>query len=55
MTKDNFKCTYHVKIYCVWLFLKFTSAGLPIGIPLASLSQAFSKSGSKPVSVDALR
>jgi hypothetical protein len=38
--------SYHVKIYCVWLFLKLTSAGLPIGIPRSSRSQAFSRSGS---------
>lgn len=38
--------TYQVKIYCVWLFLKLTSAGRPIGMPLASLSYALSKSGS---------
>lgn len=38
--------TYQVKIYCVWLFLKLTSAGRPIGMPLASLSYAVSKSGS---------
>lgn len=37
---------YHVKIYCVWLFLRLTSAGRPIGMPLASLSYALSKSGS---------
>lgn len=34
-----------MKIYCVWLFLKLTSADLPIGIPLSSLSYASSKSG----------
>ena len=37
--------TYQVKIYCPWLFLKFTSAGLPIGMPFASLSYAVIKSG----------
>ena len=36
---------YQVKIYCVWLFLRFTSAGRPIGIPTASLSYAFRRSG----------
>lgn len=36
---------YQVKIYCVWLFLRFTSAGRPIGIPAASLSYAFRRSG----------
>lgn len=36
---------YQVKIYCVWLFLRFTSAGRPIGIPTASLSYAFRRFG----------
>ena len=38
--------TYHVKMYCVWLFLKLTSAGRPVGTPFASLSYALSRSGS---------
>jgi len=38
--------THHVKIYWVWLFLRLTSAALPIGMPLASLSYALSRSGS---------
>jgi hypothetical protein len=29
---------YHVKMYCVWLFLRFTVGALPIGIPLGSRS-----------------
>ena len=37
---------YHVKMYCVWLFLRFTSAGRPIGMPAASLSYALTRSGS---------
>ena len=39
------RSAYHVKIYCEWLFLRFTSAGRPIGIPKASLSYAFRRSG----------
>lgn len=30
--------TYHVKMYWVWLFLRFTVGALPIGIPLGSRS-----------------
>ena len=37
--------THHVKMYCVWLFLKFTSGARPIGMPLASLSYAVKRSG----------
>lgn len=29
---------YHVKMYCVWLFLKFTVGARPIGTPLGSRS-----------------
>jgi len=32
------RTAYHVKIYWAWLFLIFTSAALPIGIPLALMS-----------------
>ena len=39
------RSAYQVKIYCEWLFLRFTSAGRPIGIPKASLSYAFRRSG----------
>ena len=42
---DTERSAYQVKIYCVWLFLRFTSAGRPIGIPAASLSYAFRRSG----------
>ena len=30
--------TYHVKMYCVWLFRRFTVGALPIGTPLGSRS-----------------
>jgi len=30
--------TYQVTIYCKWLFLRLTSAGLPTGIPFLILS-----------------
>ena len=39
------RSAYQVKMYCVWLFLKLTSAGRPIGIPTASLSYAVRRSG----------
>ena len=45
VTIDTERSAYQVKIYCEWLFLKFTSAGRPIGIPKASLSYAFRRSG----------
>lgn len=31
----GFGGNYHVKMYWLWLFLRFTSAARPIGIPLA--------------------
>lgn len=37
---------HQVNIYCVWLFRRLTSAGLPIGIPRAARSQDFKRSGS---------
>ena len=38
IASDTERSAYQVKIYCVWLFLRFTSAGRPIGIPRASRS-----------------
>ena len=45
VTIETERSAYQVKIYCEWLFLRFTSAGRPIGIPKASLSYAFRRSG----------
>lgn len=37
---------YHVKMYWAWLFLRLTSAALPMGAPLASMSRICDQSGS---------
>jgi hypothetical protein len=36
---------YHVKIYCVWLFRRFTTGARPIGMPFGSRSYETSRSG----------
>lgn len=38
-----------MKIYWAWLFLKLTSAALPMGIPLFSMSMTSKRPGSGPV------
>lgn len=38
--------TYQVKIYWAWLFLRLTSAALPMGAPFASMSRICDQSGS---------
>lgn len=43
--KGSNMCTYHVKMYCAWLFLKLTSAVRPMGIPLARRSYDSRRSG----------
>lgn len=40
------RITHQVKMYCAWLFRSVTSAGLPMGTPVASISEARSQSGS---------
>ena len=45
VTIETEHSAYQVNIYCAWLFLRFTSAGRPMGIPKASLSYAFKRSG----------
>ena len=49
--KGKNSCTYHVKMYCAWLFLKLTSAARPIGIPLARRSYDSRRSGTTKQSV----
>jgi hypothetical protein len=39
--------TYHVKMYWLWLFFRFTSAARPIGMPFSSRVIASRKSGTE--------
>lgn len=45
------RMTNQVKIYCVWLLRKLTSAGRPMGMPLASQSHAVMRSGAGGIRV----
>lgn len=36
--REGMREAYQVKMYCVWLFLKFTVGARPMGTPLGSRS-----------------